>query len=312
MKEQERPSLVYDLHATRHRNVGCPLCNNGNARVRFEERPYQVMQCNNCSLVYVTPQRDPVSLLKDLYETGIWNSTFPRYSGYACYTAENENLLKTFRRRIVPFTAIVQKPGKALDIGCATGCFLRVLQDDYHWDAIGLEPSAYIGEFGRKMNQVRILTGTLDSIHFTPHSFDLISLWDVIEHIPDPIQFLQSIHSLLKPEGQLLIETQDIDTLFARLMGRKWHHFKHAEHLWHFSRKTMDLLLRKSGFSIASISHKHAGKYVGYDFCIERTKRISPLVSFLVSAGKYIFRKPLYFNFFDEMVVRAIPLRNRN
>jgi hypothetical protein len=92
---------------------------------------------------------------------------------------------------------------------------------------------------------------------------------------------------------------------FARLMGRKWQHFKHAEHLYHFEPRTLARLLSEAGFELLENTPRLGGKYVSMDFMVERVGRIHPWLSVLASPLRLFGSRALYVNLRDEMVVVA-------
>jgi 2-polyprenyl-3-methyl-5-hydroxy-6-metoxy-1,4-benzoquinol methylase len=275
--------------------------------VLFEELPYQVVRCKTCSCTYVTPQRQGQALLDELYEERLWSSPAPRHFGYAAYREEAENYLRTFAYRLhaLERASLPRTGGRLLDVGCAAGYFLTVMQQR-GWQVEGVEPSRTIARFGRERFGVTIHEGTLDTIKLPPASYDLITLWDVIEHVPDPTNLLLQVRRLLAPGGVVLLETQNVASLTARVLGRRWHHYKHAEHLWHFSPQTIDLLLQKTGFVSASHSSKYAGKFVPLSFIAERAARLSTLLSRTLTRGvRLVGDRALYVNVHDEMIVLA-------
>ena len=104
----------------------------------------------------------------------------------------------------------------------------------------------------------------------------------------------------------ILIETQDIHSAFARLLGRRWQHFKHREHLVHFHRGTLEEALRRSGLRLAHLQRRAAGKYVRGDFLVERSARLHPSLPRIlrpVLGGPW----SIYLNFGDEMIAVAEP-----
>jgi SAM-dependent methyltransferase len=172
----------------------------------------------------------------------------------------------------------------------------------------GLEVSAPIAaEARRRLGDDRIHVGTLEDAPYAAGQFDLVTFWDVVEHLPDPVDALRRARRLLKPGGLLLIETQNVESRFARLMGRRWQHFKQAEHLWHFSPTTATRLLEAGGFRVEDMTARRAGKYVGLDFIVERAGKVHPTLSRILSPLSRFGAVAPYVNLFDEIVVLARP-----
>ncbi|HRX78439.1 MAG TPA: class I SAM-dependent methyltransferase, partial [Pirellulaceae bacterium] len=136
-------------------------------------------------------------------------------------------------------------------------------------------------------------------------SFDVITLWDVIEHLEDPRAVLATAKRLLKNDGILVLETQNVESVFARLMGRRWHHYKFEEHLWHFSPTTLSALLRLESFSLTEMSARRAGKFVTMNFAIERSARVHKTLPQLLRPLRCLGGLSLYVNPMDELIAVA-------
>ncbi|MHC5066683.1 MAG: class I SAM-dependent methyltransferase, partial [Planctomycetota bacterium] len=219
--------------------------------------------------------------------------------------------LKTFRRRRNFVREHVPPGGKILDVGCAAGYFLRVMRDAGH-EVYGVELSAPIAKHAiEHLGEDHIHVGTLESAAeaegFEPGSFDLVTFWDVIEHVPDPQALLRQAAAMLKPGGSLIIETQNVDSRFAGLLGRRWHHYKHEEHIYHFSPRTIERLLEQGGFEMTELTSAYGGKYVSFGFIAERAARLGPLIGFLLKPLNLLKKANLYLNLRDEIVVVARP-----
>ena len=175
------------------------------------------------------------------------------------------------------------------------------------WDAFGVEPSAAIAREAHIAHD-HLFIGRLEDAPFERASFDLVTFWDVIEHVPDPIATLRAARAFLKPSGRLLVETQNVKSLVARVLRSRWHHYKHAEHLFHFHRGTLAALLECAGFQAIESTSASAGKYVSGAFIAERAARLSPLLSRALSPLSRALKDGVYVNLFDEMIVLAEPL----
>lgn len=284
----------------------CLLCGSEERETRFTEPPYAVVRCRSCGLVWVDPRRDPERLL-EIYQTAYWHSDAAKDFGYTDYQKDAPLYEKTYRRRYRLVRRLFEVPGRVLDVGCAAGYFLGVMKER-GWRTTGVEVSGYITEYGKKTYGLDdIVVGTLAQasqvFRERDQRFDLITFWDVVEHLPDPVAILAEAAALLAPGGKIVLETQNVKSVFARLLGRRWQHYKHHEHLYHFDPSTVKELCRRAGLRVVENRAALGGKYVSLGFVRERAGRVHPLLSTLLSPLALVERFPLYVNLFDEMIV---------
>ena len=290
----------------------CALCGGDEQRLRFREGPFSIVACASCDLTYVTPRFADEQLLDSVYDELYWTSPVARERGYTDYAADADLYRRTFARRMDALAEHLPdvESGRVLDVGCAAGYFLAVMRER-GWDVHGVEPSTPIRRVAvEALGADRIHAGPLaagDHPALQPGSFDLVTLWDVVEHLPDPVATLRTAASLLRPGGRLLVETQNVASLFARVLGRRWQHYKHAEHLWHFNRATLGQALDQAGLRVELMTPRHAGKYVRPAFIRERAARLGPLGRLLAAPLKLAGERPLYVNPRDELIAIASP-----
>lgn len=286
------------------REVPCLFCGVHEERVRFHDGDFRVVECARCGHVYVNP-RLPPSRLYEMYQEEYWSSDRAKDFGYTAYLADAELYLRTYAMRSEVLDAYQPQPGHVLDVGCAAGFFLKVMHDK-GWQTTGLEISQPMVDYARDtLGLPDMRRGDLLSVNLPPESFDVITLWDVIEHLERPDLHLARARELLKPNGVLLLETQDVSSRFAKLMGRRWQHYKHEEHLYHFHPESLGRLLEQLGFEVRENTPRRGGKVISFDFLVERVGKVHPVLSVLASPLKLIGGKSLYVNLRDEMVVVA-------
>jgi 2-polyprenyl-3-methyl-5-hydroxy-6-metoxy-1,4-benzoquinol methylase len=211
----------------------------------------QLVRCRGCDLVYVNP-RIAEALLVDSYASAV----DPQF------IAQNPERIKTFAgllKKTLPRPA----PGaKLLDIGCAGGAFL-VAAREYGFGVTGVEPSHWLAESGRTQYGLDIRQGILTPGMFPDASFDVITLWDVIEHVTQPAEVLATIHRMLKPDGRLLVNYPDYGSWMARMLGRRWP-FLLSVHLLYYTRSTMTRQLRRARFTPLRIQAHFQALKLGY------------------------------------------------
>jgi len=154
------------------------------------------------------------------------------------YEKESSGRTKTAKRHL----RIVQRyvtQGRLLDVGCASGGFLCVAADA-GWQVVGVEPAKVLCNQAKQALKGRgdVWCCSLQEASFPPSSFDAITLWDVLEHVPEPVQFMRQCSSLLKPGGYLFVNVPDLDSIPARVLGKRWPLLL-AEHLNYFNRASL-------------------------------------------------------------------------
>jgi len=241
--------------------IACPLCGSGDFDVKLPskyppsvdadelKRMFcassdhqlldQLVQCKSCEMVYVNPRLHP-----DLIISGYEDAED------SLFAAQNDARIKAFNKTLKPVVRRLHldpRGKQLLDVGCAGGAFL-VAERECGFEVMGVEPSRWMAAFGRAKYDLDIRDGILKHGLFPERSFDVITLWDVIEHLPEPHETLTLIQTLLKPGGILLVNYPDIDSVAARLLGRRWP-FWLSVHLLYYTPKTMFAQIERAGFA---------------------------------------------------------------
>jgi len=270
-----------------------------------ERPPYRVVRCNRCGFVYTTP-RLTLAARNAMYAEEYFRSESPKDMGYAEYFAERDLYVETFRRRVRDFiTRWKPEPGRVVDIGCAAGFSLEAFREA-GWEVWGVEVSTSASRFAREeMGLPHVFTGDLADAPLEKGSFDVVTMWEVIEHVEDPVDYLARARELLKPDGLLFLSTQNVNAPFPDIMGPKWHHYKYEEHIYHFSPPTIRRALEMAGFRTLHVQAKGGGKLVTFGFIRERAERVSPAIAKLLRLAPIPNDTSLYVNPMDEMLVAA-------
>lgn len=174
---------------------------------------------------------------------------------HAAYdNVEDREYLSIEPPRRVAFSRILERvharrkpPGRLLDVGCYTGLF-PLIAAERGWDAWGVEPSRWASDIASTRLPGHIHHGMLDTAPFAPVSFDVITSWDVIEHVTDPKGEIERMARLLKPGGWLFLSTMHSTAPIVRLLGARWPWYM-AMHLFYFTPQTLGRLLEQAGFA---------------------------------------------------------------
>jgi len=137
-----------------------------------------------------------------------------------------------------------------LDVGCATGQFLAEMRRYPGWQVYGVEPNHIAANFARQAFGLDVHPGDLVSAAYADSYFDVVTLWDVLEHLHNPQETLIEIRRILKPDGYLILRTPTLDSWDAQIFGSYWAGLDTPRHLVVFSRHTLTRLLAQTGFRL--------------------------------------------------------------
>ena len=198
-------------------------------------------RCRTCGFV-TWPQAppDPAALYNEQYFTRV---DYPDYLG-------NESALRrSMVRHLHQMTHYWCRRGALLEIGSAYGFFLDEARN--HFDrVVGVDVAAPVVERAGHRFGVEVHAGEFLELPFEEATFDIVCLWDTVEHLPRPDHVLAKARRLLRPEGRLFLTTGDLSSLNARMRGARWRQIHPPSHLHYFSRDTMSRLLERVGFRV--------------------------------------------------------------
>ncbi|MDH3942497.1 MAG: class I SAM-dependent methyltransferase [Anaerolineae bacterium] len=211
----------------------------------------QLVQCNHCGLQYLNPRLRSDVVIQG-YSEGSDEMFVSQVTGRERTFAKSLDLIEKHR----------PGRGRILDVGTAAGSFIAVAQKR-GWQVSGCEPNRWMAEWGSQHYGLEIQPGTIFDMNLEPASFDVVTLWDVLEHTPDPRTVLAECQRVLKPGGLLVVNYPDINSLIGRLMGRRWV-FLLSIHLYYFNLETIQAMLKKTGFSMLRSRRHWQSLELGY------------------------------------------------
>ena len=219
------------------------------------ELTQQLMICNNCSLLFVNPRFDE-KLIISSYENGTDEK----------FVKQNILRVKTFGKsldKIIKYFNISSTSNlKLLDIGSAGGAYL-LAANELGFQSEGIEPNKWLCDFSVNQYGLKVTQGVLSSNSYSPNSFDIISMWDVIEHLTNPNEILRIINTLLVDNGKLIINYPDYNSIISKILGTYWPFWLDV-HLYYFSEKTIRLILENNGFNVIEIKKHYQLLELGY------------------------------------------------
>lgn len=209
---------------------------------------FDIVKCHACGFRFTNP-RPRAEDLGRYYESSDYISHSDTRKGF--FASIYQMVRKyTLSRKLVLISKFQQK-GKILDIGCATGQFLNYMSE-HGWNTTGIEPdektrSRAISDFGLEVFPQEQLNV------FDKSSFNVITMWHVLEHVADIDERMLQLNNLLKPDGTLIIAVPNCNAYDAKKYGKFWAGYDLPRHLSHFTKEDVRLLLEKYGFTIVNI-----------------------------------------------------------
>lgn len=229
--------------------AACPVCDAtaGRLRYRVDRTRLHIAECGTCGLASLHPRPTPAEI-ESFYPPNYYGATGAKFQPLV------EKLVRIVGARRARLLAKGLEPGaRVLDIGCGRGVLLSSLADR-GLETHGFEISDYAAEGADPRVQLRI-GSNLAEVDYPDGHFDLVVLWHVFEHMPDPVETLREIRRILKPGGRVVIAVPNHGSLQSRCTGRHWFHLDPPRHLFHYSARTLRQLLDREGFAPEAAHH---------------------------------------------------------
>jgi SAM-dependent methyltransferase len=229
----------------------CPLCGSARTAVLFTKQQTDYRGCPDCGFRFSTPDRNP----------NLTNTIDDYEDAYLQYLAPDRGDAANFDSLYRWMTKVTPLDGKRLlDVGAGSGTLVRYLRRR-GIDAHGIEPSRAL--FDRFLSgDAPFRCATLEADPSSP-AWPVVTAFDVIEHVPDPVRFLGSVAAALEPGGVFFLSTPDVESFTARAFGRRWH-FYYPYHLSYFGPRTLTRPAASHGLHMISCSHRGRWRSVGY------------------------------------------------
>jgi len=233
--------------------VACDLCGSEDYEILFTTKRNRwtstIVRCLKCQLVYTNPRLESRELKQfynaESYFTGVCeeNDKIGRN-----YVDINNEMAMAFER-LLWLDRFKKPPGDFLEVGCATGANLLAAKE-LGWKTTGVEISKFATAFAREHLGLNVITGNLEDCGFFDESFDAVGMYQVLEHVPSPMEILRAVRRILKKGGILAVDVPDFGSRLSRKLGPNSPHLAPPEHIYHFTPGTLKALISKAGFDV--------------------------------------------------------------
>jgi 2-polyprenyl-3-methyl-5-hydroxy-6-metoxy-1,4-benzoquinol methylase len=228
-----------------------------------ELAPLPLVRCVSCGFVF---RPDLVDATQELYEVGAYQAR-EFASGYVADETLGERV-RTAQTRLVWLRDHVSGE-RLLDVGAAGGAFVLAAKRA-GFDAWGIEPTPGFARYARETLGLDVRDGRIEEIALDPASLDVVTLWHVLEHVPEPLSKLEQLRTALRPHGHLVVEVPNMASVMARTMGTEWTHLDPDVHASHFTPRTLRHLLERAGF------HVRYAETIGHSTYLTPRERLAP------------------------------------
>lgn len=232
----------------------CNLCGDSASHAVFSAKGYDLVECAGCGLAYIANPPDDAELARIYSGDAGYHTALMKPGSKAWATS-----LHTAQAHMA-FMRRVPGKGRLLDVGCSTGQFLNLARDAGH-SVSGIEFSDDSRVFAASHFGLSVESGCIQDSDHEPGSLDVVTMFDVIEHVRDPLSDMAEVMRLLRPGGWFVLSTPNIDGLFPRLSRKLattldyWPHPEPPFHLYQFSVVTLSEMLVKAGFEPGPVAH---------------------------------------------------------
>jgi 2-polyprenyl-3-methyl-5-hydroxy-6-metoxy-1,4-benzoquinol methylase len=224
---------------------------------------FDLVKCRQCGLIYLSPRPDAQEV-RTLYDQSYF---LKWYTDHQKRQSEKLYFQELFHR----YGLRSDRTSNALDVGCGLGAFMEVARE-WGWNAAGIERSEYAARYCREQLHFQVYEGTIAEADLPEQHFDVVTAFDVLEHVEGLAASLASVKKTLKPQGRLIVLVPNYEGLVFQL-GRILHKIKKIplpntpEHLTYFTMTSLRRLLQTNGFSVKSMRSTDANVQADYLHC---------------------------------------------
>lgn len=229
---------------------GCPVCGTDAPKLAFVKDGHEMVSCRACGCLYVGADPSSIdfdALYGEAYYNGGADAVFADYTGQAAARRAHARRKLAWLRHMPPR---IPRRGRLLDVGCAAGFFLAEAQA--HYEVQGIELSQWSSAYAREKLSLPVITGTLSQAALPASHYDVVTLWDVIEHVPEPVPLLQEAARVLAPDGRMVLTTGDWGSAYAQARGADWHLMTPPWHLTMFDRPALETAAARAGLRVVA------------------------------------------------------------
>ena len=271
--------------------TSCRICDNNRIHYAFISNGYPVSHCQECGFMFLNPQPSD-EVLSQIYNEDYFIDNTDR--GSKLRLEMKGATAQLYLNQLIEYYG--KSEGNLLEIGCGNGEFLALAKEK-GFNVNGIEFSSRATETANnRLGEEKVICGSLETSDLPEEHFDICVLFDVVEHVRDPLKQLKKIYKLLKPDGVIFLSTPSLNSWSAQLMKNNWMEFK-IEHLHYFDTQTIQNLLVKTYFKDIYISPNYKFlnlKYINGHFQKFKIPFFSKIISLTTMVIPEILKRKNY------------------
>jgi SAM-dependent methyltransferase len=235
--------------------VPCPVCGSIRQSPRYEltdlayDTPgmFRFVTCDDCGQLYQSPRPTQAAI-------GRYYPAAYQPFGKAIEDATSNAFVRWLRHRQLRTRCVqvsrLRGAGALLDVGCSTGLFLNEMRRYGQWRLAGIEIDPNAAAYAADRFGLDVFCGPVEAAPWPPRSFDVVTLWDVLEHLPDPRGALRRLGDLLAEGGLLIASVPNLDSVDAGRFGRFWTGLDAPRHFSVFRKRDIVRLMEETGYRV--------------------------------------------------------------
>ena len=234
-------------------DVPCPGCGSSSVVHRLTKNGFTYVTCSVCGMVYISPQLNEETIRK-VYNDDKLRLLF--FKEWLLPYGEQEQKGIFAQRAAALWKFVRCEHPRLLDVGCALGNFM-LIAGQVGFETEGLELNEFYVEYIREHRAINVHQKTLEAMHYPEHTFDAVTLWDVLEHLPKPKDTLSEIARITKPNAIVALTTINHGCFNEKLLKEEWRYYQPPDHLCSFTPALLRTMLQRSGFSVVAMEHHY-------------------------------------------------------